>query len=142
MSNLVKTPFSRQSIPPFVVPITGVPLVGQVPTATTDATASWQTPVVPEILISGTPTAGQIATATGPTTADWEDLPPATGNSFTFTQLGAVSTWDVYYPLTYEPAVMIVDSGGYEVMGDITRITLGHLSVAFSQPISGVAYLS
>lgn len=144
MSNLVKTPFSRQSIPPFVVPITGVPLVGQVPTATSDATADWETPVVPEILITGTPTVGQVATATGPTTADWQDpaAPDLSAESYTFNQLGAVTTWDITYPLGYQPAVVTVDSTGAEIIGDVQRIALGHLLVVFNYATSGSAYLS
>lgn len=141
MSNLVKTPFGRQSIPPFVVPIIGVPTVGQVPTATSDATASWQTPVVPDVLITGTPAAGQVATATGPTTADWE-YPSTAAQSYTFTQLGPATSWDIFYPLGYEPSVTTVDSGGSEIIGDVTRISVGHLQVVFSLPVSGIAYLS
>ena len=67
---------------------------------------------------------------------------PVGAVSYTFSQLGAATLWDVFYPLGYEPSVMTQDSGGSEIVGDVRRIVLGHLQVAFSQPTSGIAYLS
>lgn len=73
--------------------------------------------------------------------------PPGVGAStaemsYIHTQLSAASVWDITYPMLFQPAISVIDSGGTEVVGDIQRITLGHLTVTFSAPFSGIAYLS
>lgn len=57
-------------------------------------------------------------------------------------QLASADTWDINYPLTFEPQITVVDTTGEEMVGNVSRIVLGHLTVAFGQAVSGTAYLS
>lgn len=62
--------------------------------------------------------------------------------SFIFTQATASSQWEIDHNLDKYPSVSIVDSGGNEVVGDVTYLTKNKLSVAFTAPFSGKAYLN
>lgn len=63
-------------------------------------------------------------------------------DSYTFIQSASSSTWDVVHPLSFVPNVLVVDSAGTSVWGDVTILSLSHLTISFSAPFSGVAYLS
>lgn len=58
-------------------------------------------------------------------------------------QQGAVSNlWSINHNLNFHPNVTIYDSGGSMVEGTVNHINAVSLTVSFSDPISGVAYLS
>ena len=59
--------------PPPSVTISGTPSDGQVPTATSGTTATWQNPTLDgTVTLSGTASVGYIPTATSATTATWQ----------------------------------------------------------------------
>lgn len=62
--------------------------------------------------------------------------------SFIFTQAAASAEWEIDHNLDKYPSVSIVDSGGNEVVGDVTYMTKNKLTVAFTAPFSGKAYLN
>jgi hypothetical protein len=68
---------------------------------------------------------------------------PAGGvTTFTFTQSSPQSTWLIAHNLARFPSVTVIDSGGSEVEGDVDYVDSNHISVAFSAPFSGTAYLN
>jgi hypothetical protein len=82
--------------------------------------------------------------ATGPT-----GLPGATGptgpgasTTYTFTQGSPSLLWTVTHNLGRWPAVSVVDSSGSEVDGDTLYIDSNNLTIGFSAPFSGLAYLN
>lgn len=54
----------------------------------------------------------------------------------------AAATWNVQHNLGKHPAVSVVDSAGTEVNGDVVHIDAGSLTLNFSAPFSGRAYLN
>lgn len=62
--------------------------------------------------------------------------------AFIFTQAIAAAQWEINHNLDKYPSVSIVDSGGNEVVGDVTYMTKNKLTVAFTAPFSGKAYLN
>lgn len=58
------------------------------------------------------------------------------------TQASASSTWDITHALGGRPSVTIVDSGGTVVVGDVVYNSNTSISVIFSAPFSGFAYLT
>jgi hypothetical protein len=62
--------------------------------------------------------------------------------SATFTQAAASATWDITHSLGYVPSVMVTDSAGTVVEGDVEVISTNHLRLLFTAPFSGTAYLS
>lgn len=66
---------------------------------------------------------------------------PVDGN-YTHTQSTASSTWTITHNLGFRPAVSVVDSGGNHVIGDVNYVSVNVLTVSFSAPFGGSAYLS
>ena len=64
------------------------------------------------------------------------------GSSYTFVQGTPSAVWVINHPLTYFPAVTVVDSTGEEVEGDIVYTNANTVTVSFSGAFSGTAYLS
>lgn len=62
--------------------------------------------------------------------------------SFTFVQTVASATWIVQHNLGKFPAVTVVDSSGHEVVGDISHSNPNSLTIFFSAPFAGSAYLN
>ncbi len=60
--------------------------------------------------------------------------------SYTHTQSLASTLWTVTHNLGKRPAVTVVDSGGNEVVGDVTHLDANNLTVTFSVAFGGVAY--
>ena len=56
-------------------------------------------------------------------------------------QVVASSTWNITHPLEFQPNVAIVDTAGNEVIAECQYGT-GTITLTFSQPIAGKAYLS
>lgn len=62
--------------------------------------------------------------------------------SFEHTQSSASDTWTITHNLNFFPNVTVQDSAGSTVEGEIVYNTNTTLTVTFSSPISGKAYLS
>jgi len=58
------------------------------------------------------------------------------------TQSSASSTWNVTHELGGRPSVTIVDSAGTVVVGDVVYNSNTSITVTFSAPFSGFAYLT
>ena len=97
----------------------------------------------PNVLSIGTVTTGTTAvTITG--TAPSQVLNfviPFTG-SYAHTQSVSSATWTITHNLGYRPAVSVVDSGGNHVIGDVNYVSVNVLTISFSAPFGGSAYLS
>ena len=61
--------------------------------------------------------------------------------SYEHNQVVAASTWSITHPLEFQPNVAIVDTAGNEVIAECQYGT-GTITLTFSQPIAGKAYLS
>ncbi len=61
---------------------------------------------------------------------------------FAFTQNVASDLWMIQHNLGKYPSVSVADSAGTEVVGDVQYIDKNKLSVAFTAPFSGKAYLN
>ena len=66
---------------------------------------------------------------------------PLSGN-YSHTQSVSSATWTITHNLGYRPAVSVVDSGGNHVIGDVNYISTNSLTISFSSPFGGSAYLS
>lgn len=64
-------------------------------------------------------------------------LPPTV-----FTQSSPSAAWDIVHNLESFPAVHIVDSAGTVVLGEIHYDSPNELTLRFSSPFSGKAYLT
>lgn len=61
---------------------------------------------------------------------------------FNFTQASASDTWVIAHLLGKFPAVTVVDSAGTEVEGSINHTDVNSLTISFSAPFSGKAFLN
>ena len=64
------------------------------------------------------------------------------GGNYTHTQNVSSATWTITHNLGFSPAVSVVDSGGNHVVGDVNYVSVNVLTVSFSAPFGGLAYLS
>ena len=64
------------------------------------------------------------------------------GQAYPHSQFVSASIWDIVHPLPFIPNVMVVDSGGSRVEGDVHVLTPSHIQVEFSVPFAGTAMLS
>jgi hypothetical protein len=98
----------------------------------------------PNTLTLGSVTSGATAavsiTGTAPTQTINFVLP--VGGNYTHTQSTASSTWTITHNLGFSPAVSVVDSGGNHVIGDVNYVSVNVLTISFSAPFGGSAYLS
>ncbi len=87
----------------------------------------------------------------GPKTeAGWPDTPfftaltntTALNDRFIHTQSSVSSTWNITHELGGRPSVTIVDSAGTVVVGDVVYNSNTSITVLFSSPFSGYAYLT
>jgi hypothetical protein len=62
--------------------------------------------------------------------------------SYTHTQTAAASTWVINHNLNYPPAVTTVTTEKQSVFGDVRYTGEKQITVYFSVPFSGYAYLS
>lgn len=62
--------------------------------------------------------------------------------SYRHTQSAVSDLWVVNHNLNFHPNVTIYDSGESMVEGTVTHINAVSLTISFSDPISGKAYLS
>lgn len=66
----------------------------------------------------------------------------AVGGAYTHHQYVASEVWEIEHPLNYTPNVMVIDSAGTAVFGDVVVASPSHIQVTFSIPFSGSAQLS
>ena len=52
------------------------------------------------------------------------------------------SVWDIEHDLGRFPAVQVVDTGGSVVIGDIQYVDQNNITITFSAPFQGTAYLN
>jgi hypothetical protein len=64
------------------------------------------------------------------------------GSSFVYNQATPATIWNVNHGLGYFPNVVVVDSGGNEVVGDLQYVDNNNITLTFSSAFSGSAYLS
>jgi hypothetical protein len=62
--------------------------------------------------------------------------------TYQFNQLTPSSLWDIVHNMGKCPSVMVVDSAGSVVEGDISYLTLNRVQVRFTGAFSGTAYLN
>lgn len=62
--------------------------------------------------------------------------------SFTFTQAVASAVWEIDHNMGKYPSVSVCDSAGTVVFGSVTYIDNNRLTITFSAPFSGKAYLN
>jgi hypothetical protein len=63
-------------------------------------------------------------------------------DNYTHSQSVPSATWVIVHNLGYNPVVRTEDSLGGDMEGVITHDTLNQLTILFSEPVSGTAYLS
>jgi hypothetical protein len=61
---------------------------------------------------------------------------------YVHSQILSLATWTITHNLLKYPAVMVVDTGGNVVIGEVQYISLNQLVITFSAAFSGKAYLS
>jgi hypothetical protein len=66
----------------------------------------------------------------------------AAGSTFVFTQGAPAEVWTIKHELKLFPSVTVQDTAGDEVSGITVYISENELTVTFSSPFSGVAYLN
>lgn len=62
--------------------------------------------------------------------------------NYEYTQSTASLLWEINHNLGKHPSVNVVDSNGDSVIGELVYSTDNSLSIKFSTPISGIAYLN
>lgn len=68
--------------------------------------------------------------------------PAGTEQTYIFTQVGAIYVWDIIHLLNRYPSVTVIDSGGTEVIPDVTYVSDDEVQLYFANPTSGKAYLN
>jgi hypothetical protein len=63
-------------------------------------------------------------------------------SSFVFSQSSAASTWTISHNLNKFPSVTVVDSSGNVVVGYINYNNMNQITLTFTAPFSGKAYLN
>jgi hypothetical protein len=72
--------------------------------------------------------------------AGWHDLPP--GVTYTHNQSAIASVWTIAHGLNTFPSVTVVDTGGNEIIPDVSFVSSNQINLVFSAPTSGKAYLN
>jgi len=80
--------------------------------------------------------------ATGPEGPQGPPGQGATTLSYSFEQQSDSASWSIIHNLGYRPAVTVQDYGKITIEGEINHIDASNLTITFSAPISGYAYLS
>ena len=66
----------------------------------------------------------------------------AAAPGYTHVQASASATWTINHPLGFQPNVVVVDSAGEQVEGEVDYVDGDTITVKFSAAFSGTAYLS
>lgn len=97
----------------------------------------------PNVLAIGTVTTGATGvTITGTAPSQVLNFVLPVGGNYTHNQSTASATWTITHNLNFRPAVSVVDSGGNHVIGDVNYVSVNVLTISFSSPFGGSAYLS
>ena len=62
--------------------------------------------------------------------------------SYTYVQHIPATIWTINHPLPYTPTIIVVDSAGTQVEGDITYVSTNTIRIDFAAAFAGTAYLS
>lgn len=98
----------------------------------------------PNVLAIGSVTSGAApaVSITGVAPSQTINFVLPVGGNYTHNQSTASSTWTITHNLGFRPAVSVVDSGGNHVIGDVNYVSVNALTISFSAPFGGSAYLS
>lgn len=66
----------------------------------------------------------------------------AASNTYVYTQTVTASSWEIEHNLGRFPSVEVVDSAGSVVVGDIVYFNENNITITFSAPFTGKAYLN
>lgn len=65
-----------------------------------------------------------------------------TSNQVVFTQSTASDTWTINHNLGRFPLVTTLNDSGVVIVGDVTHVDVNNVTITFSEPLSGTAYLT
>ena len=91
---------------------------------------------------------GQVAGPTTGGTVTPTPSPPvvvptvSTATSFTYVRSSPATIWDIVHNLNRFPSVVVLDSSNQEVEGDLGYPSANEVTVTFSAPFAGTAYLN
>ena len=66
----------------------------------------------------------------------------AGGASYTHDQMVPATVWYATHNLGRHPSVVVVDSSGRQVEGDVVYVDANHVTITFSAPFAGIAYFN
>ena len=104
--------------------------------------------VMPEVYLTVCKDDGQIylynkANPIDPQTGRYRLLEGGDGDkTFEFSQTSPSALWEIQHQLNKFPSVMVVDSAGSVVVGDITYIDTNNITISFQSAFAGKAYLN
>jgi len=73
---------------------------------------------------------------------DVDDASTGTGLSYVHHQTLLTTVWTIVHNLGWFPNVMVIDSAGANVEGDVTQVDNTTMTIRFSASFTGIAYLS
>ena len=82
---------------------------------------------------------GQIDTTMLPLSTGAGVVPPGSASSFTFVQPTPDSVWTIPHNLGRYPSVVVVDSSGGEVEGEVRYVSINQIVLTFAGAFSGIA---
>jgi len=82
------------------------------------------------------------ATVNFPLNAIGEFFRDYLGLTYTFNQDTPSTTWSINHALDKHPSVTIVDSSGNHIMGETLYNDSNNITLTFTAPFAGVAYLN
>lgn len=62
--------------------------------------------------------------------------------TYVHSQDGSATPWVINHALHKYPSVFCVDNGGNQIVGELTYVNSQQVTIDFSEPISGKAYLN
>jgi hypothetical protein len=68
--------------------------------------------------------------------------PPGPETTYPFVQSAASVSWDIIHNLNRYPSVTVIDSGGSEIIPNLSYISANEVVLSFANPTSGTAYLN
>jgi hypothetical protein len=68
--------------------------------------------------------------------------PPTPGGGFVFVQATPATVWIITHNLQVFPSIVVADSAGTYIEGDIFFDNLNQVTLTFAAPFAGIAYLS
>jgi hypothetical protein len=76
--------------------------------------------------------------------ADWITVVPGEAGDLTYVhdQALASAEWEVEHGLLKFPSVMVVDTSGRQIFGDVVFVDSTSVTITFSSTVSGKAYLN